>query len=251
MKPYSSIARQTVNILTYIGQEAVSVNTSEDNGTLDALYKMHNLFPSCAVITCPKRNGRFFYISDNCENIFGYSAAYMATHFRELASYIAQIHEADIADYKTCISVFESFLKTQAPEDMHKMRMVMYYRFRHAQGHYQYLHDEMATLVTSGGSIVHYCLVRSMLPTTVFKGVKMEVFKQDATLQKILEHTPSQKKKLSGREGELIKLIKQGFTTKEIASQLSISQHTVRNIKSKLFAKFSVNNTIELLNMAG
>ena len=39
-----------------------------------------------------------------------------------------------------------------------------------------------------------------------------------------------------------------GLTTKEIAAHLNISNNTVRNIKSRMFAKYKVNNTIELLN---
>ena len=90
-----------------------------------------------------------------------------------------------------------------------------------------------------------------MPPEVSFNGVKIEVFKHESALKKIFEHRPMQAKKLSSRESELVTLIKQGFTTKEIAGQLSISHNTVRNIKSKLFEKYSVNNAIELINITG
>lgn len=251
MSTSASIAQQTVRILSYIDNETLPSAPAEDDSTLIALYNMHKLFPGCAVLTCPVQHGSFFYISDNCENIIGYSAEYMATHFRQLANYYAQIHEADLSDFKECISFFESFMKTQAPQDFHKIRMILYYRFLNAERQYQYLHDEKASLINAAGSPVHYCLIRTMPSDAVFSGVKLEIFKQEDTLQKILEHKPSLAKKLTGRESELVTLIKQGLTTKEIAWQLSISHNTVRNIKSKLFEKFSVNNTVELLNMAG
>ena len=86
----------------------------------------------------------------------------------------------------------------------------------------------------------------------VFSGVKIEIYKNEDSLKKIVEYKPSAaRNKLSNRENDLVGLIKKGLTTKEIASQLSISHNTVRNIKSKLFEKYSVNNTIELLNMTG
>ncbi len=249
MSTSASVALQTIRILNYIDNETLPATPAEDDSIAQALYSIHKLFPGCTVITCPAQHGSFFYVSDNCENIFGYSAEYMATHFRELASYLAQLHEADLSDFKECLFFLESFMKAQAPQDYHKMRMVLHYRFRHKDGQYQYLLDEKASFINSEGAVVHYCVIRSSPAETVFNGVKMEIFKQDGTLQKILEHKPSQAKKLTGRESELVTLIKQGLTTKEIAWQLSISHNTVRNIKSKLFEKFSVNNTVELLNM--
>jgi DNA-binding CsgD family transcriptional regulator len=245
----SSIAQQTVRILSYLDKETIPTPPPESDHTLQALYNMHKLFPGCVVITCPAQHGKFFYISDNCENIFGYNAAYMSARFRDLADYITRIHEADLDDYKECISFLESYMKTLAPEDFFKIRIVLHYRFLIAGGQYRYLHDEKASLINADGIPVHYSLIRAIPSGTVFGGVKLELFRQNAVLEKILEHKPSSAKKLSSRENELVGLIKQGLTTKEIAWQLSISHNTVRNIKSKLFEKFNVNNTIELLNM--
>ena len=86
----------------------------------------------------------------------------------------------------------------------------------------------------------------------VFSGVKIEVYNDEVSLKKIVEYKPSvARNKLSNRENDLVGLIKKGLTTKEIATHLSISHNTVRNIKSKLFEKYGVNNMIELLNMTG
>ena len=55
---------------------------------------------------------------------------------------------------------------------------------------------------------------------------------------------------ISKRETELVALIRKGLRTKEIADQLKISHHTVRNIRQRMFEKYNVNNSIELLNKA-
>jgi len=176
----------------------------------------------------------------------------MADRFRTLGQYFAQIHEADMSDVTNCMGFFESFLQNESPQDYHKLRTVIHYRFRNAEGKYIYLQDEKATLILAEGNIIHYSLIRAMPDEAVFSGVKIEIYKDGNSLKKIVEHKPSAaRNKLSNRENDLVGLIKKGLTTKEIADHLSISHNTVRNIKSKLFEKYSVNNTIELLNMAG
>lgn len=43
-------------------------------------------------------------------------------------------------------------------------------------------------------------------------------------------------------------MIRKGLRTKEIADQLKISHHTVRNLRQRIFEKYNVNSSIELLN---
>jgi DNA-binding CsgD family transcriptional regulator len=43
-------------------------------------------------------------------------------------------------------------------------------------------------------------------------------------------------------------LIRSGLSTKEMAWQMNISHHTVRNIRQRMFEKFKVSNSIELIN---
>jgi len=94
-------------------------------------------------------------------------------------------------------------------------------------------------------------LFRDVTAERPFTGVKVELFKQeDQGLTKIREYKPAARRNaLSKREQELVNLMRQGLSTKEIAWYLNISQNTVRNIKSKMFEKYNVNNSIELLNM--
>lgn len=52
------------------------------------------------------------------------------------------------------------------------------------------------------------------------------------------------------REKEILELVVQGLTTKEIASALFISEKTVETHRSNLFAKFDVKNVVSLVKMA-
>lgn len=54
---------------------------------------------------------------------------------------------------------------------------------------------------------------------------------------------------ITSRELEVIRLIKQGLTNKEIASYLSISVNTVNNHIANIFSKTNVRSRIDLLNL--
>lgn len=54
---------------------------------------------------------------------------------------------------------------------------------------------------------------------------------------------------ITSRELEVIRLIKQGLTNKEIASYLSISVNTVNNHIANIFSKTEVRSRIDLLNL--
>jgi DNA-binding NarL/FixJ family response regulator len=53
--------------------------------------------------------------------------------------------------------------------------------------------------------------------------------------------------KITKREWEILTSISHGYTTKEIASQLSISDHTVNAHRKNLIRKFNVLNASSLV----
>lgn len=55
---------------------------------------------------------------------------------------------------------------------------------------------------------------------------------------------------LSTRETEILKLVKDGFASKQIAGQLSISVHTVNTHRQKIIEKLGVANSIEAVGYA-
>ena len=57
-------------------------------------------------------------------------------------------------------------------------------------------------------------------------------------------------KKITQREKEVLKLVADGFSAKEVAHKLFISIHTAINHRKNLIAKFHVKNTAELIKVA-
>jgi DNA-binding NarL/FixJ family response regulator len=58
------------------------------------------------------------------------------------------------------------------------------------------------------------------------------------------------KYKLSRRETEIIRLIKDGILNKEIAEILNLSQQTIESHRKNIHIKLGVNSRIELVNKA-
>jgi len=49
----------------------------------------------------------------------------------------------------------------------------------------------------------------------------------------------------TSREKEVLELIVKGYTNKDIAKNLSISEHTVKAHKEKIYSKMNVHNKVQ------
>ncbi len=72
---------------------------------------------------------------------------------------------------------------------------------------------------------------------------------------KALDQQPHQNKiekleRLTNRERQVLKLIGNGFTSRQIAGKLGISKFTVDTHRKNLQRKLEVSNTVELLKLA-
>jgi two-component system response regulator NreC len=56
--------------------------------------------------------------------------------------------------------------------------------------------------------------------------------------------------KITPREKEVLELISKGYTNREIAKEIYISEKTVKSHRQKLLIKFKVKNTAQLIRTA-
>ena len=245
----AAIYRTADRISTYIQRYVTLAGAEKKDEVLALFEKMNQLFPHWGIMTCPVMHPDIHYISRNSRYIFGESNSYFQLN-HDMRKYFSNVHPADQADLYNCFEYVHNQLETIPPEQHYQYRNIFHYRFRRENGQYIYLHDEKAALQLEGGGNLYYALFRDITAERQFNGVRVEFYQQNDTLEKYDEYKPSaERNSLTKREGELVALIKQGLSTKEIAWYLKISHNTVRNIKSKLFEKYNVNNTVELLNM--
>lgn len=241
--------RADARAINYINKYVRRVGIQRREEVLTLFDRMHDIFPHWVIGTCPVMHPDIVYISPNAPAILGYDTAFMVANCKA-ENFFDLVHPADQDDLVQCYLFMNEFLERTPPEQHVEYRCAFHYRFRKANGQYIYLHDEKASLRLGEEGNLYYALFRDNTSDKPFTGVKAELFRQDTSLTKVNEFKPVQEKQsLSKREAQLVTLIRQGLSTKEIAGYLSISHNTVRNIKSKLFEKYNVNNSIELLNL--
>ncbi|WP_029407347.1 response regulator transcription factor [Thiomicrorhabdus sp. Milos-T2] len=96
--------------------------------------------------------------------------------------------------------------------------------------------------------------MKSISPKELVSGVR-KVMKGEtfihSEIQPILEADGGlNNKRLSVREKQVVKLVAEGFKTKEIAEQLEISDRTVSKHRENLMTKMGMTSTAELTNYA-
>ena len=244
----ATIQRMEDRLTTYIQSYVTLAGAEKKEEVLDLFDKIHLLFPQWVIMTCPVMHPELRYVSTNCSFVFGENTELVKS--LNVTSFFQQVHDSDQHDLYRCYDFIHELLEAVPPELHYQYRSYYHYRFDKGNRQYMYLHDEKAVLHLKDSGNLYFALFKDITSEKSFGGVKAELFKQGRALEKISEYKPSaERSMLTKREGELVMLIKQGLSTKEIAWYLKISHNTVRNIKSKLFEKYNVNNVVELLNM--
>ena len=246
---YSPLIRAGEKIISLVkeisGQQEL-VSMEDIFPFMDAMQK---LFPQWVFMICPMHHPECRYISNNCKEVLGYTNDDLYGLFP--AGVMARAHEDDQHELKECFSYLHDYLENKSTEEYFTLRMILQYRFRQADGNYLLMQDEKASLKLRNSTVVYYSILKDITSDHPFKGVRLDVYRQDASQEKLASFRPSgQQVKLSKRETELVTMIRKGLRTKEIAHHLKISHHTVRNIRQRMFEKYSVNSSIELLNKA-
>ncbi|MBC8033020.1 MAG: hypothetical protein H7Y03_02675 [Chitinophagaceae bacterium] len=248
MLQQATITRTTNKVNAYIKENVLLAGAENRRDVFEMFDKMQLLFPQWAIMTCPMMHPELLYASKNLPAVSGYDRDQLLPG-NGYSKYFSRVHDSDQEDLHNCFNYMYQYLISIPSEEHMNYRMVFHYRFMRPDRQLVYLYDEKATLNIAGSGNLYYILLRDITSEKAFTGVKVELFKQEEGMRKLTEYKPmAERVPLSKREGELVTLFRQGLSTKEIAWYLKISHNTVRNIKSKMFEKYHVNNTIELIN---
>ena len=101
-------------------------------------------------------------------------------------------------------------------------------------------------------NVVYKNVDKEELSTAIQATIKGKKFYSDEILDLYLElgenkFIPDEPKKLTASEIEIVRMIANGLTTKEIAAKRNISNHTVSTHRKNIFKKIGVTNASELI----
>jgi DNA-binding CsgD family transcriptional regulator len=206
------------------------------------------IFPNSVLMLCNARHKKFEYISEACKDILGYTIEQF--HAITSSGWLTTIHPDDVSAVSLCFRHMVQCATDQ--KDFTSMRFMLFYRLRHAHGHYLHISDEKIVIESRKGNYVGFTLLRDVSATTNSSLVRIEKSIQKGNrFIKINEYVPSQGTGVvSVREQDVVTLIKEGFSNKDIAMRLSLSVNTIKNHKKSVFKKLNVRSSLELMRHA-
>ena len=242
---------QATKIWKAFGKEVMSIHP--EFNTIDIKDMIGNLF-------CPGpwysyrfeiNEGHFSYMHPNAKDFYGKEANDVF-----LEDLITRIHPDDHDFFLRCEALITKFLTERInPNDIFKYKFVYSYRFLAPNGEYRhFLHQciafargEKGNMTTSFGvhSFIDHLSPKSNHKLSIigmdgypsFLGIDI----LDPHNLQLLENP------FSKREIEIIRMISEGLSSKEIANALFISHATARTHRQNILDKANCRNTAELV----
>lgn len=238
-----------------LGAEASRAEKQLGQTDLEDIIKnaefLKKLFPSWVFILCKVQPYQFSYVSDNCQDILGYTAHHLQK--LSLEQYFTLVHPEDAKAVRLCFDYVRDQIKSTAWLDFVEYRFIFHYRLRTQWQQYVYVLDEKHALQNEVGKYLQFTLLKNVTQLEPFTHAKVEIYKRingdyrniDTYVPRIANTYP-----ITSREKEILQCIQEGLTSKQIAEKLSISVCTVRNHRSRIFLKAGADNVIQVLKYA-
>ncbi|MBP6755081.1 MAG: PAS domain-containing protein [Bacteroidia bacterium] len=217
------------------------------------LDKKENSLP-CVMYLLDYKREKFIYLSSEIYDLIGYTSNNLIENSYQL--YLDYFHAEDKSEFKG--PIFEnliSYIKSQPKKTIKKNQFSINYRIHNKHGEYVKILDQFIILEVDGdknplfifgmlSDISNHKSDNKMILT--INQLNTELCNKARTqVTKVFSKKPT----FTVRQKQIIDLIKNGSSSKEIAVKLDLSIHTVNAHRRKLLDKFDCKNTSELLNL--
>lgn len=211
---------------------------------------LESLFPSMVFMLCKMHHEHMQYVSDNCQAILSHSAEDLKN--LSPAAYYGLIHPDDARGVRLALEYMYTWAQQEPITDPKQYRISLHYRLRTPGRSYIYVLDEKRAHQTHTGHYTHFSLLKNVTGQQVFTNVRLEIYKlMQGDYRKVDEYSPrASASGITAREKEILRCIREGLTSKQIADKLCISVFTVRNHRSNVFEKAGAQNMVQLVKHA-
>lgn len=196
------------------------------------------------------RKQHLFY-SINFVELLGYKLKEIEINGQEFLD--NKIHPSDkITLFQNGISVLKLFSNFSADEKKN-YKLINEYRILNAQNKFVRVIEQHQTLELDqlGNLWLSISIIDFSPNQEKFEGVRSQLLNfRTGTVVPFQNTNYKPRIELTSREKEILKLVKQGFLSKEISETLSISVHTVNTHRQRFLKKLKANNSMEAMIFA-
>lgn len=192
---------------------------------------------------------KFVFVSDNIPKLYGLDSRRLFIHGHQPV--IEVIHPDDI-DYgllvrKKIYSILRSF------SDAEKMnyKAIHEMRIRNMRGEYiRIIEQEQVLELDKSGNIWLMLSVIDVDASHESEIIKSHLYNFKTGEQIFIDLSDTLDEPLTNRELEVLRFMKKGLLSKEIAEALKVSINTVNSHRQNILQKLKANNSIEAVNFA-
>ncbi len=221
----------------------------QDNPVMDIIL---NAGPSLTIIS-DLRLSKYVYVTKNCEYMLGYTAEEFLQKGMDFG--ISLIHPEDIDDYNEAIKFVWDFLLSLPPVKRKYYKTSADYRLRTKTGLYKRVLQQNTALQTdkAGNILLMLMVFTDISHVKKESGVSAAIISTENEGYLVWDAKDTQLKNqvaFSKRERQLIKMLAEGFSTKQIAESLSLSEYTVSTHRRNMLDKTKLPNSRALVSYA-
>ncbi len=185
---------------------------------------------------------------------YGQNLGYKHSDYKDIGQMFfgLKIHPDDTFQLSTNgVTIYKIFNNLSNDEKLNH-KLVSEYRILNAQNQYTRLVEQYQVLeIDKKGQIWLMFLTVDLSPNQdVTEGSKSQLLNFRTGNIIPIESPQKIQYELTKREMEILKLVKEGFLSKEISDKLSISLHTVNTHRQRFLEKLGANNSFEAIMFA-
>ncbi len=256
---------------------SLSNASSESESLSQSLLTFFDEMSSHVICVTDVITGEYLFISKIAQKLFGYSHEKLCT--AGLPFLCAFLHPEDKDRVKAAYAARIEAANLSGPQPDQHFIYTDEYRLRQADGRWIWIESKTAFIAYTPEGKVHKAMSlvsditekkaeKNLLwneSTSVIKphqklpvqhrekaGHSNSLRSSQANMNQLVDHSCPRNipVNISSREVEVLRLIARGYSSKILAAELNISQHTADSHRKNLLAKFNVKNTAELVNEA-
>ena len=192
---------------------------------------------------------KFVFVSDNIPKLYGLDSRRLFIHGHQPV--IEVIHPDDI-DYGLLVrKKIYSILRSFSNEEKRNYKAIHEMRIRNMRGEYiRIIEQEQVLELDKSGNIWLMLSVIDVDASHESEIIKSHLYNFKTGEQIFTDLSDTLDEPLTNRELEVLRFMKKGLLSKEIAEALKVSINTVNSHRQNILQKLKANNSIEAVNFA-